>query len=268
MSKVAARPTRETLFRRLAAATDESAAVQLLVTLCRNSPELCHWLWEDFARDAATRDAFAAALRRVKPDALTRFADITGDGRPWRDTARRLRAQLHGARHGGLTRREVETLLVEYQAGKTDAAAFLLARQWTRLRRKTRVAPRLLQTAFAFLDAVLHEGDTALLPQLSKAARQTGKPVSRLERRAQVGYSDWWKLHTLLYLLRHPAPSYRTRELGTYLRELGLNVSVKEIRRFLARHAIRRDMRAGRPRTRHPNETTGSKTQTAAGGSG
>ena len=70
------------------------------------------------------------------------------------------------------------------------------------------------------------------------------------KRRAVVGYADWWKLHALFYMLRHPRPTYRTRDLRAHLASLGLQISTKDIRRFCARHAICRDMRAGRPRKR------------------
>ena len=73
---------------------------------------------------------------------------------------------------------------------------------------------------------------------------------SKTKRRASLGYSDRWKLHALFYMLRHPRESYRTRELRAHLATLKLNVGTKEIRRFCTRHGIRRDVRAGRPRTR------------------
>src|SRR5690349_12788139 len=153
MSKAAQSPPRDALFRTLAAGSDEAAAVQLFVTLCRNSPELRHWLWEDFAREPATRDAFGASLKRGKVESLTRFADLTGDGAAWHEAARDLRAQLRGARHGGRSRAEIEALIVRHQAGQTDLAAFLLARQWSRLRRGARIPPRLLRSAIAVVDA-------------------------------------------------------------------------------------------------------------------
>ena len=52
------------------------------------------------------------------------------------------------------------------------------------------------------------------------------------------------------YLLRHPREAYRTRDLLAHLATCGIEVSTKDIRRFCIRHSIRRDMRAGRPRTR------------------
>lgn len=248
MSKAAQFPRRDALFRTLAAGSDEAAAVQVFVTLCRNSPELRHWLWEDFAREPSTREAFAASLKRTKAGALTRFADLSGDGAAWQEAARELRAKVRGARHGGLSRAEIEALIVRHQAGQTDLAAFLLARQWSRLRQGARIAPRLLRGAFAVVDAALHGGDLTLLRQLGKSGRFNPGGCDAKQRRANLGYSDWWKLHTLHFILRHPAPAYRTRDLVAHLRSVGLNVKAKELRRFLGGHGIRRDMRAGRPR--------------------
>ena len=52
---LARKPPADGLFRQLAAETNESAAVGLFLDLCRSSPALRHWLWEDFARDASFR---------------------------------------------------------------------------------------------------------------------------------------------------------------------------------------------------------------------
>jgi hypothetical protein len=54
-------------------------------------------------------------------------------------------------------------------------------------------------------------------------------------------------LNALLYILRHPAPHYRTRELQAHLAGLGLKVAARDIRRFCANAGIKRDVRAGRP---------------------
>lgn len=32
-----------------------------------------------------------------------------------------------------------------------------------------------------------------------------------------TGFGDWWKVNALLYILRHPARSYRTRDLQAHL---------------------------------------------------
>jgi hypothetical protein len=51
-------------------------------------------------------------------------------------------------------------------------------------------------------------------------------------------------------MLRHPREAYRTREVRIQLETLGLRISSLDFRRFCKRHGIRRDERAGRPRTR------------------
>ena len=49
MRKSVSAPRLTSHLRRLAAETDESATVALFVQLCRQSPTLRHWLWEDFS---------------------------------------------------------------------------------------------------------------------------------------------------------------------------------------------------------------------------
>src|SRR3712207_934230 len=98
------------LFRRLAAETVESATVSLFLDLCRGSPELRHWLWEDFARDPVKRERFAAVLRRG-PRKCTRFADINGESDAWHEETRLLRAMLPRRPYGGLTFVEIRELL-------------------------------------------------------------------------------------------------------------------------------------------------------------
>ena len=66
--------------------------------------------------------------------------------------------------------------------------------------------------------------------------------------RTAFGYADWWKLHALVYMMRHPCEAYRTRNLRAHLLQLGLQISSLDFRRFCKRHGIRRDERAGRPR--------------------
>jgi len=68
--------------------------------------------------------------------------------------------------------------------------------------------------------------------------------------RTAFGYADWWKLHALVYMLRHPREAYRTREVRAHLATLGLRISSLDFRRFCKRHGIRRNERAGRPRIR------------------
>lgn len=232
------------LFRQLASETDESAAVSLFVELCRGSPALRHWLWEDFARDPAKRAHFARLLR--KGVAKTRFADLSGEGSPWHEETRRLRAQLPRHPYGGRSFAEIKELLFRHQAGKTDAAAFLFALEWHRLRPKG-TSPRLLRGAFAVFDAAMDGSDAAFIRQLAEAKSLAREFAGAGRRRAALGFGDWWKVNALLYILRHPAPRYRTRELQAHLASLSLKVAARDIRRFCLDAGIARDERAGRP---------------------
>jgi hypothetical protein len=92
-------------------------------------------------------------------------------------------------------------------------------------------------------------GDKRVLAQLGSAVDLlVGFQPGRL--RTAFGYADWWKLHALVYMLRHPREAYRTRDVRAHLATLGLQISTLDFRRFCKRSGIRRDERAGRPRTR------------------
>lgn len=235
----AAGDTPDRVLRALASGREETAE-SLFIELCRGSPALRHWLWEDFAKDAKTRAAFARVLRGKQP---ARLANLTGELEPWQSERARLRASFSAAVFGGLSWAQLESLIARHRAGRVDLSAFALAQAW-----RDRSDPRLFQAAAEFLDAVLNEGDVRRLTQLGAAARATSRLRDRSQRRALLGPTDWWKLQVLLFILRHPQASYRTRDLRAHLASLGLSVSPKEIRRFCARCGIRRDMRAGRPR--------------------
>lgn len=235
--------------RQLAAETDESATVALFVQLCRQSPALRHWLWEDFARDAAARDQFA---RRLRPSAepAARFAELTGEFDAWRAEQRRLQARISRKLYGGLTWQELAKLINHYRAGRADLGLFVLAQDWLGAGASAAQSPRLMRRAAEFLDLVLREGNFRALEKLASATQLVRDYQIPAKRRAAVGYSDWWKLQALFYMLRHPRPSYRTRDLRAHLAQQGLKIGTKDIRRFCTRHLISRDMRAGRPRTR------------------
>lgn len=258
---LARKPRADALFRQLAAETNESAAVGLFVDLCRQSPGLRHWLWEDFARDAGKREHFAKILKSRAH--AQRFADLAGENDAWREEAHRLRATLPRRPYGSLTFDELKELVMHYQAGKTPIGAFLFALEWQRLRRAG-PAPVLVRGAFHLLDAAMQEESGAMLRQLAKARDLAREFSSGVGRRAVVGYSDWWKLNTLLYVLRHPAAGYAPRVLQAHLAGLGLKVGARDIRRFLAHCGITRDMRAGRPsRTVRKLPPTASKRRRA-----
>ena len=233
--------------------TDESATAALFVQLCRSSAALRHWLWEDFARDASARTRFARVLKSGAAVAVERVDQLTADVTPREEELRRLRAVFSDRIYGGLNWREVEGLVGQFRAGRADLAAYLLALQWRRAGNAAVDSPQLLRCVAEFLDPVLRTGDRHRLNQLKTAVTLVAASISPRKRRSAIGYSEWWKLQLVSYLLRNPRPSYRTRELHAHLAQQGLKVSTKDIRRFCARHGISRDMRAGRP--------TGAKTR-------
>lgn len=258
MAKLEAPPPPDALLRELLTETDESAAAALFVQLCQHSAPLRHWLWEDFVRDAKVRDRFAARLRGKSSAGVARLAELGDETQPWREEVASLRQRFPGRIYGGLTWREVETLIGQFRAGRADLAAFLLALQWRRAGKAAAHSPHLLRASAAFLQDVLSTGSATRLTQLATAMRLVNS-TSPSQRRASVGFSDWWKLQCLLFMLRNPRESYRTRDLQAHLATLGLIVSSKEIRRFCSRCGIRRDMRAGRPPGRRQTRIRSSK---------
>lgn len=235
----------ENLLRRLLANSDESAAAALFMQLYRLSPPLRQWLREDYARDGALRDRFDEMAKKDRQ--VTRFAELTGDNRAWLEEQRRLKAIIPLNVYGGLTWQEVVHLVQEYQAGRLDLGAYLFARHW---RKAKKPSPFLMWAGLALLESVLPAGRRRLLKHLSDALTFIKKYEDKAQGRSAVGSGDWWKMNTLIYILRHPRPSYSTRELRAHLAKIGLNVSAKEMRRFCGRHGIKRDMLPGRPRRR------------------
>ncbi|MDB6168274.1 MAG: hypothetical protein JWM88_1138 [Verrucomicrobia bacterium] len=244
----------DSLLRRLVAHNDESATVAQFVELCRQSPELRHWLWEDFGRDAKVRAAVAEMIADASGTPAETFAELTNDAGTWREVRRQLKAQMPAQLYGGLTWAEVVHLVRRYQAGTVDLGVFLLAHDW---RKVGKPSPLLTWAGVEFLQWTLPKGRRRPLKHLNKALALLGRYESKTKRRASLGYSDRWKLHALFYMLRHPRESYRTRELRAHLATLKLNVGTKDIRRFCTRHSIRRDVRAGRPRTRSLPQAAG-----------
>jgi hypothetical protein len=231
---------------------DDSAAALLFVECCRQSPALRRWLWRDFARHANVRSSLAKRLRDgvVPPtNGAHSLAELTGEGHAWREEQRRLKAELPrlARPYGGLTWAEMEKLVRRYQAGTLDLGTFLLAHEWRGTGGPGKASPALLRSAGAFLDAVVHGGERRVLTHFTKALKLLDHSDSSARRGAALGYQERWKLHALFFMLRHPRPSYRTRELRAHLALRGLKISTKDIRRFCTRHDIRRDMRAGRP---------------------
>jgi hypothetical protein len=236
----------ETLFSRLAENDGESATVALLVDLCRRSPALRHWLWEEFGKDEAVRRRFATLVHGAAP-AYRRFAELTGDDRARRAELRRLRTEQTARIYGGLTRSEVVCLARRYQAGTVDPGVFLLAHEW---RAEGEATPLLMWAGLQFLTRIIPRGRRRLLRHLSRALAVLHRYEDEAVRRASIGYVDWWKLQALLYILQFPQPAYRVRDLRAHLARLGLAVDSLAVRRFCTRHRIRRDERPGRPRRR------------------
>ena len=235
------------LLRRLAEHNDESATAALFLQLYRLSPELRHWLRADYARDAKLRAKVDSLAMRGVPPRVVRFAELTDDNGSWRAELRRLKKQMPGRLYGGLTWNEVVQLVHHYQAGTLDPGTFLLVRQW---REAGKASPALIWAGLAFQESVLPSGKRRLLKHLNQALAFVRKYENKAERRTAVGYADWWKLNALFYILRHPRESYSTRDLRAHLATLGLDIGTRDMRRFCKRHGIKRDIQAGRPRTR------------------
>jgi len=235
------------LLRRLVEDNDESATAALFLKLYRQSPELRHWLREDYARDVKLRSKFDGLAMKDVPVQVARFAELTEDNGSWCVEQRRLKTLMPGRLYGGLTWNEVVQLVYHYQAGTLDPGTFLLVRQWREARE---TSPVLMWAGLAFLETVLPSGKWRLLKHLRQALASVKKYEDKAGRRTAVGYVDWWKLNTLFYILRHPRRSYRTRDLRAHLATIGLTIDARDMRRFCKRHGIKRDELAGRPRKR------------------
>jgi hypothetical protein len=234
----------ESLLRRLAENSDESATLAMLIQICRESPELRHWLWEDFVREAKVREDFAKIVGSPAASQVRRFIELTSDGPAWLEERRRLREQMPAGIYGGLKWDEVTRLIRHYQAGTIDLGVFLLAQTWIK---DGKPSPLLRWAGLEFLERVLPSGRRRLLRHLERALAFLKGYENKANRRAMLGYADRWKMHVLFYMLGHPAASYRTRDLCAHVAPLGFRISAKDMRRFCARHGIRRDMRPGRP---------------------
>lgn len=237
----------ERLLRHLLHQTEESATAALFVQLCRESAPLRRWLWEEFARDEATRGRFAARLKRGKDAPPRRIAELAASDAGRANELARLRAQIPARIFGGRTWAEIEALIAQLRAGRADLSAFLLALQWHRAGARAKRSALLQLAATLFLDEALFLKKRTRLTQLATAQALVADAAPPAARRTSVAFGDWWKLQMLLHILRHPQASYRTRELHAHLASLGLRIDPREIRRFCIRNGISRDMRAGRP---------------------
>jgi hypothetical protein len=229
------------------------AFLQLLAGMCRQFPDLRTWLMEDFWRDADTRANFLVLVERgdLNGDAMSNgFAELAGELDGWLKEKRRMKAQLPAQAKrpfAGLTWNEMEALVRRYEARMLGLNVFLLARDWRKAGDAAKASPKLLQAGADLLDSAIRLGNKRLLVQLGSAVELLSGLNSRRLHTA-FGYADWWKLHALVYMLRHPREAYRTREVRTHLETLGLRISSLDFRRFCKRHGFKRDERAGRPR--------------------
>jgi hypothetical protein len=230
------------------------AFLQALADTCRAWPKLADWLCDEFSQSAKARENFRALV--AAPAAVELAADglqdISGEAGGWRIEVARLKAEtgISARLYGGRTWTEMELLVRRYQAGNLDLGVFLLARHWRKLGDRARFAPELQRAGVELLDAVIRHGETRLWANLPRALSLLSH-TNKTNLRGAFGHADWWKVHALLYMMRRPRPAYRTREVRAHLTKLGLAISSLDFRRFCKRHGIRRDMRAGRPRTRY-----------------
>lgn len=232
---------------------ESRAFLRLLADICRRFPDLRAWLVEDFARDAKVRANFLGLVETGDlggEDMADAFAELAGELGSWREEKRRMRAELpaQAARpFGGLTWDDMESLVRRYEARTVSLDVFLLVRDWRKAGESAKASPKLLRAGADLLDGAIRSGDTRVLTQLGRAVTLlAGLEKGRL--RTAFGYADWWKLHALVYMMRHPREAYRTREVRAHLEALRLQISSLDFRRFCKRHGIRRDERAGRPR--------------------
>ncbi len=230
------------------------AFIRALADTCRAWPELADWLCDDFGRNAKARENFRALI--AAPSAIDFVADglldISGEADGWRTEIARLKTQIGISTpqlYGGRTWTEMELLVRRYQAGSLDLGVFLIVRHWRKLGDRARFAPELQRAGAELLDAVIRHGETRLWSNLPRSLALLAQ-TNKTNLRGTFGHADWWKVHALLYMMRRPRPAYRTREVRAHLAKLGLTISSLDFRRFCKRHGIRRDMRAGRPRTR------------------
>jgi hypothetical protein len=232
---------------------ESRAFLRLLADICRRFPDLRAWLVEDFARDAKVRTNFLGLVETGDlggEDMADAFAEMAGELGSWREEKRRLQVELPAQAtrpFGGLTWDEIESLVRRFEARTLRMDVFLLVRDWRKAGESAKASPGLLRASADLMDVAIRSGDTRLFTELSRAVTL----LSNLEKgslRTAFGYADWWKLHALVYMLRHPREAYRTREVRAHLATLGLRISSLDFRRFCKRHGIRRDERAGRPR--------------------
>lgn len=237
----------------LLADDDESAAVAVFIELLRFSPALRNWLWTEFAQSAGTRDRLSEWLKanHTLPTnggkLLASFAsEQNGFERERLRLKESLPATIAARRYGGLTRSAIEQIIRSCQAGGNEMGAYLLAASWKRAK-APESDPRLLRASRRFLAEVCGDNRPELLKGLARAIRLVGIRPGATSSKTAYGFTNWWRLCLLLYILNHPKPRYRIRDLCAYLASQHLAVSATNVRGFCRKHGIARDRRAGRP---------------------
>ena len=232
---------------------ESRAFLRLLADICRRFPDLRGWLVEDFARDAKVRANFLGLVETDDlgdEDTADAFAEMAGELGSWQEEKRRMQTNLPAQAtrpFGGLTWDEIESLVRRFEVRTLRMDVFLLVRDWRKAGESAKASPRLLRASADLLDAAIRSGDTRLFTELGRAIALLSS-LEKGNRRTAFSYTDWWKLHVLVYMMRHPRETYRTREVRAHLETLRLQISSQDFRRFCKRHGIRRDERAGRPR--------------------
>ena len=232
---------------------EDSAAVALFVQCCRQSPALRHWLFHEFARAASVRNGFAKVLHADASGETplpSSVAELVGENRALREEQQRLKNALpqFARPYGGLSWAEMEKLVRRYQAGSIKLGAFLLAQAWREQAGKPSLA--VTRATAAFVADVIASKEPAMLRELARALQFLDECADPRSRRSALGYQDRWKVHALFFMLRNPSAAYRTRDIRAHLATHGLEIGTKDVRRFCSRHGIKRDVRAGRPRTK------------------
>lgn len=239
----------------LLADDDESAAVAVFIELLRFSPALRNWLWTEFAHSAGTRDRLGKWLKTNGDGDLPAnggklLASFASEQNGFERERLRLKESLpvtvSARRFGGLTRSAIEQIIRSYQASGTELGAYLLAASWKRTK-APESDPRLLRAGRRFLAEACGNSRPELLEGLAKAIRLVSDRPETASSKTAYGFTNWWRLCLLLYILNHPKPRYRIRELCAYLADQHLAVGATSVREFCRRHGIARDRRAGRP---------------------
>jgi hypothetical protein len=229
--------------QRVVSASAEAATLQLFIELCRQSAPLRSWLWGEFGRDPAARTALHHCVCSAGP-LPERFLELTPQGPPWRQEVEGLKARHPRRVYGGRTRQELDAAMAALCAGRLDVECFLLAHALHRAAATADTPPALRVAATEFLrGAYLRPRQLRQLERALDLARRLATP----EAREALGYGDWWKLNLLVYILHHPRPAYRIRELKAHLATLGMIIPPKELQRFCTRYHLQRDTRPGRP---------------------